>query len=73
MTRRNAELSSEELERETGEPLPAREAMSTIDLGDAALSTMPMPVDSVPTDPEAGEEQTWQVERPWWNPPPLAE
>src|SRR4051812_2918084 len=76
MTRRkHAELSPEELERETGEPLPDREAMSIVDLGEVTMTAAPVPVDHMPTDPEAGpptDDQTYPVDRPWWNPPPPA-
>jgi len=67
MTRQErAELSPDELERQTGEALPDREVMSTIDLGDASMTTLPMPVDSTPTD-----EQTYPTGPPLekWRPP----
>jgi len=63
MTRR--ELTPDELERETGEPLPEREAMSIVDLGDASMTAVPLPVDDAPTD-----DQTFQADpNRHWRPP----
>jgi hypothetical protein len=72
--RRHAELSPDELERETGEQLPEREAMSIVDLGEATMTAAPVPVDYMPTDPEAtSDDETYPVtERPWHELPPPA-
>ena len=65
MTRR--ELTADELARETGEPLPDREAMSTIDLGDAAMTALPLPVDDAPVD---DDDQVFQADpNRHWRPP----
>ena len=44
-----AELTQDELEAAQGEPLPEREAMSIVDLGDpGTMTAAPVPVDSSP-------------------------
>ena len=41
------ELTKDELEAQQGEPLPEREAMSIVDLGDpGTMTAAPVPVDS---------------------------
>jgi hypothetical protein len=67
------ELSRDELERQTGEELPEREAMSIVDLGDGPWTAAPVPVDSIDTgEPVPPEDQTYPVEKPPHEPGPPA-
>jgi hypothetical protein len=65
----HTELSSEELEQQTGEELPEREAMSIVDLGEASMTAAPVPVDS---DPVESDDETYPFDRPPHEPHPPA-
>jgi hypothetical protein len=50
-------LTQDELDAERGEPLPEREAMSILPIGDpGAMTATPLPIDHMPADHIATDE-----------------
>jgi hypothetical protein len=71
----HTELSKDELEAQTGEELPEREAMSIVDLGEGPWTAEPVPVDSAgvdQADPVPPDDEVYPVDRPPHEPRPPA-